>query len=705
MSHFRLKPVALAVLLCTSPVYAEDDDALDSISLEDLLNLEVVTASKRAQTIDNAPSIITAFTKDDIDKMGVSSLIDVLKHAPGVETSMGANGQWRVSIRGVRKDGNILLLIDGQPFNDFYDGRALFDLPTAFIKRVEVIRGPGSALYGTNAVAGVINVISADDGNDLQMSLESHQGYRMSMNQTKEFEDGGKLVLNIGHNSSDGANKTEDDDFSDPATANTGTTNRHLEESYLSASYTEEDLKLSLMALDRSRGPWVGPAFDFGSDTKIDRRFVSLKGTYNIEKSEDFSYTPMFHVDVTNYDALNEDLTYGRVALNNTFEDGGFTHETYETLTVGGEVQFSYDYSEDVYMLSGVTYDSLKMTDYDMERNYQVIGFVPQNSFANHDNIEFTQADKDRQVWAVYSQAEIDFDPLVMTLGFRYDNYSDFGTSVNPRAGFIYKPLENWSAKLLYGTAFRAPTFKELYDNTRVGPDGVTGNADLEPEETDTLEFGVEYKSDWIIARANVYSNNSDNLIGVFDPSGGGGIASTENLGNIETTGWAAEVIYQVNNNVRLIGNISQLETTFEWSSNEIFDNFREYIQGDGTEPGDGQDELFNFPRTRYNLTVDWSVGDAWNIFASANYGGEASNNNTTAIEGLRSLLVDEYTQYNLSARYQLNSQMSLKFAANNLGDDKNSDPTGSSAAESLGFEGMKQPGTTYQFTVTYTME
>ena len=145
--------------------YAQQADTtnLFNLSIEELMNLSVYSASRKQQNIMEAPAILSIVPKKDCDKYSLFSLIDVLKFVPGIETSLGSDGSYRLAIRGNRKNGNILFLINGQQVNDFYNGKPLFDFPLALIEKIEIIRGPGSALFGSNAVAGVINIFLIEE--------------------------------------------------------------------------------------------------------------------------------------------------------------------------------------------------------------------------------------------------------------------------------------------------------------------------------------------------------------------------------------------------------------------------------------------------------------------------------------------------------------------------------------------------------------
>lgn len=677
-------------------VLAEDLDFLFSLTLEELLHVKVTTASKRSQEASIAPSVISVFTKSDINKMGVTSLIDVLKHAPGIETSMAPSGEWRVSIRGQRKDGLILLLVDGHPFNDFYDGQAQFDLPLSLISKVEIIRGPGSALYGTNAVAGIINVFT-DKGEAIKLGFGSNNSYNSSVTYQKAMLDG-RLSFNLGLNSSDGANLVEGEDILAMTNVNVGLpkkTNRFVDELYLSVNYSYKDFEFSFLGLDKERGPWVGPSVVFGSETVVDKGQYFLNGIYNSDLSDNLKIKSRVNFDAVDFNARYEDIVPGRVLLSNEFVDGGFTKEKYKTINVGGELSFEYRQSDNVYHLAGISYNNQKMTEYSLSRNYEVIGFIPHNNFANHDQLIFEQKDVDRSIAAIFAQSEIQWNELFLTLGFRYDDYSDFGDTFNPRIGLVYKLTPKWRAKVLYGSAFRAPTFKELYDNTRIGSQGFAGNKELQPEENETWELAIEYQHSDYVIKANIYDIKSENVINLFDPDGSGARGSVENIGNIDTTGFEFEVIYQLNNSIRLFANYSRYKALFEWSNDALFEEVTTYLNERGS------DQLFNQPRTRANLGLDWSQ-EKWTVFLSANYGGRASHNNTLPLEGLRNLIIEEYFQYNLSANFDYSKSLSFTFSVNNLGNEKNSDPDGSSASDILGVEGLLQPSGTFMLSLQY---
>jgi outer membrane receptor protein involved in Fe transport len=178
----------LFFILSQFSVYGQSTESfeeinLDDISLEQLMNIEVTTASKKSESIDKAPGIVSVVTAKEIEEFGAVNLMDVLERVAGVYPMSSIMYRENVaSIRGVltgHHNKHTLLLINGRPIRESQEGGADFPFfqafPLATIKRIEVIRGPGSVLYGSNAYSGVINVITKTP-EDHTLTLSSHYG-------------------------------------------------------------------------------------------------------------------------------------------------------------------------------------------------------------------------------------------------------------------------------------------------------------------------------------------------------------------------------------------------------------------------------------------------------------------------------------------------------------------------------------------------
>jgi iron complex outermembrane receptor protein len=155
----------LPLVLATKVVAQQRQPDLTELSLEDLMNVRVTSAAKKEQKLLQTPAAVYVITEEDIRRSGVTTLPDALRLAPGVEVAQLSSDTWAVSIRGFSAlySNKLLVLIDGRSvYSPMFSG-VLWnetDLMLEDVERIEVIRGPGAALWGANAVNGVINIIT-----------------------------------------------------------------------------------------------------------------------------------------------------------------------------------------------------------------------------------------------------------------------------------------------------------------------------------------------------------------------------------------------------------------------------------------------------------------------------------------------------------------------------------------------------------------
>jgi len=149
-------------------IYAQEEQKLSELSLEDLLNMDVSTASKSEEKQSDAPGILSVLSKDELDRFGGTTLRDILERVPGLISS-GANYTNRTTIapRGdqiKQNSSHVLFLINGRPVRETQEGGVssefIESFPVNIIEKVEVIKGPGSVLYGSDAFSAVVNVIT-----------------------------------------------------------------------------------------------------------------------------------------------------------------------------------------------------------------------------------------------------------------------------------------------------------------------------------------------------------------------------------------------------------------------------------------------------------------------------------------------------------------------------------------------------------------
>ncbi|HCZ13545.1 MAG TPA: hypothetical protein DHV85_02890 [Candidatus Accumulibacter sp.] len=167
MLRASIRHLALGVALtcAVGAGAAEDAIAPPDISLEDLLGVEVTSASRKAERLHDVAAAVFVITRDDIERSGATNLPEVLRLAPGVSVASLANNRWAVSVRGFndRFSNKLLVLMDGRSiYSPLFSGVLWENQDTLLedIDRIEVVRGPGAAMWGANAVNGVINIIT-----------------------------------------------------------------------------------------------------------------------------------------------------------------------------------------------------------------------------------------------------------------------------------------------------------------------------------------------------------------------------------------------------------------------------------------------------------------------------------------------------------------------------------------------------------------
>jgi len=134
-----------------------DVSELELFNLEQALKVKVSSATFNEQAIETAPSVVSVISQDQFRLLGLRTLKDVVQMMAGVTVLDDQFGNQQIAIRGIANPANILVTLDGQRLNDIYDASYFGDLSLEYIERIELIRGPGSALYGTNAFFGVVN--------------------------------------------------------------------------------------------------------------------------------------------------------------------------------------------------------------------------------------------------------------------------------------------------------------------------------------------------------------------------------------------------------------------------------------------------------------------------------------------------------------------------------------------------------------------
>lgn len=523
---------ALALLLGGGLRGEEAGARVLSLSLEELGSIKIDTvfaASKFSEKVIDAPNSVTIVTREEIQRFGYRTLNEVIRSVRGFDVLNDRNYGY-VGVRGFNElddyGSHVLLLINGHRMNDPVTESVAGDtdglLDTDLIERIEFIRGPGSAIYGSNAFLGVINVITRTggdvNGTEASVSYGSFNSASGRVTFGKKFANGIELLLSGTNALSDGQSRLFYEEF------NLRETNHGISENQDGSRYWSlfgsiqwGDFTLEGGYVRRTKNV---PTASFGSvfnnvNTTVDtRRYVDLR--YHHETEGGWTYTGRVYLDA--YDYLQHfAFDYG---------DGIVINESASpTKWWGAEAEVSRTFFNRFRFTLGVDFrKSLEIRQYDYD-------FSPYTSYVDVRSGE--------TVVGTYLDGNLALTKkLSIDAGLRYDRYDTFGSTVNPRGALIYKPWEHTALKLLYGRAFRAPNAYQLaYSGT-----GFLANPALQPETIDAYEVAAEhyFAGAWS-AKLSVFENRMHQLIGsVFNP--GDETSQFQNVRDVEARGVEAEI-------------------------------------------------------------------------------------------------------------------------------------------------------------------
>lgn len=611
-----------------------------------------------------APAVATVITAEELDSIGATTLSEALALIPGVNVIWRRQGDHFV-FRGVRSDSNFnpdwLLMVDYIPQTDVLFGNQrlhIGDIPIQNIKRIEVIRGPGSALYGADAFAGTVNIItklpSDVTGSEARVragSLDTRE-YRY-LRRDDLFSLYSLLSLQV--RKTDGHEPFVEMDAQTFWDRRLGT-NASLAPAHRTT--WEDDYILNW---DLEQGPWrgrfrhhtrdfadaLGGALDPGG--WFDPTSSSVDVIYDQPVfSEDWGVK--WHLGWFRYDADSHNTrVYPPGAFGGAFPDGLFDEIGYTEKRLHTDLSGLYAGTPRHAVLLGIGAEQNEVYNVRERRNYrlsstgtpiplgQVVELGPEDVFGPNAR---------RTVYFVYGQDEWSFAPdWVLTSGVRYDHYSDFGGTTNPRLALVWATTAELTTKFLAGRAFRAPTFLDL--DARNNP-AVMGNPDLKPEIIKTYEVSFDYRPNPSF-RTGInffYHDIKDKIHAV-----GGTLATTnENVGAQTGRGGEWEWKWNVSRELILTG----------WYAHQ-----RNEVKDDGSDAGFA-------PRNSANLRIDWQFVPNWYFNTNTIWVADRAR----PADDVRPPLPD-YTIVDVTLRYRKrNSSWSAALSVFNVFDKEALDPS-----------------------------
>lgn len=488
-----------------TPTPSSNHVDLTELPLEALMNLEVpkvYAASKVEQKTTEAPSSVSIVTADEIKKYGYRTLADILQSVQGFYVSYDRDYDY-LGIRGLELgdyNNRVLLLVNGHRINEnLTDNAAIgtdFILDVDLIDRVEIIRGPGSTLYGNNAFLGVINVITRQpkDINGLEASAEygSFDSYKLRATAGKVFTNGLQFLASGTLYDDPGASHLFYKEFDTP-TQNNGIAHNMDGDSYQSAfgsvNYNDFTLEAALNHRDK-----VNPTAQDDLTTFNDPRLQTAD--QRVYTALTFLHSFPEVVDVTArlyWDRYTHSIGYPQSVLAGT----NLLFSAYSTeYDVGEWWGAELELNKTLWDRHLITVGGEYRDDYLQQA--QVSGQAP-----------FSRT---RESHGIYVQGDFALrDNLHLDAGGRYDQYGNFSPAFDPRVALIYNPLTNSTFKGIYGTAFRAPSFQELGDPRF---------QNVQPEEITAYELDYEQGlARYLRSSLSLFYNKMDRLIVFNDGS------------------------------------------------------------------------------------------------------------------------------------------------------------------------------------------
>lgn len=550
---------------------AGEEEELSSLVFGDKSTVSIATGSQ--QSLRRAPAVATVITAEDIAAMGATDLDEVLETVPGIHVSRNVQGYNPLYvIRGIYSEFNpqTLVLQNGVPMTMIFignRGNAWAGLPLENVARIEVIRGPGSALYGADAYSGVINIItkSAKDIEGTQF------GVRAGSFQTRDAWalHGGKwgpldvaAYLRVG--STDGLKKTIESDaqsildtvFSTQASRAPGPVNlgRDALDGSIDLGYDKVRFRAGYRWRDNIEpGGGAASALDPVGKGRTERINADLSWN-DVELAKDWKLglTASFFKYATTYPTPLQ--IYPPGAWGGAFPDGMLgAPSTWERQWRGSAV-VSYSGWAKHHMRFGVGLDDLDLYRTHELKNFTLPGLAAPVPTAGGELVE-SPVDESfltphrRKVRYAYVQDEWNLArDWVLTTGIRHDDYSDFGATTNPRVALVWDASLDVTAKILYGRAFRPPSFSEQYS---INNPVLRGNPSLNPEIIDTLEAAFSWQ-----ARPDTQLQLSLFRYKMKDIIRSAGYPATWiNAGSQHGQGFELEATHDLRSNLRLAGN------------------------------------------------------------------------------------------------------------------------------------------------------
>ncbi len=509
----------------------------------------VVTATMTEKMVKDAPGAVEIISEREIVEMNAQTVAEALEEAAGLIMTTETGRQMRPSIRGT---GNLhtLVLIDGRRISaGFKDLGGLEQIPVDLVKRIEILRGPAAALYGSDAIGGVVNIITKRPPETLALGATAQYGQT-----TYKQGDEGAGTAHVG--------------------SSVGRFGFLLAGGYREKIGYDRD-GVAPSDQDTVRLKSAGGRFSYrlgdghellAGFESVDRTAIGLRDMEGLDRERNaVDRTHSFFLEYDGKITADSNLM---VRVNRS-EHESDTDVSPATTPIAGAIGDESD-SQRVLEQVEARYSSLLG-----DRHLLTVG----GEYREESREDESGLDDRIENASVYVQDEYRiFDPLSLVATLRMDEHSEFGNQWTPRAAAVYRILDNLRLKAGYGMGFRAPGFMELYIPTYMkrGKEIYEPNANLEPEESESWEAGIEGEYRDFQARVTGFRNEIENLIeAVYYKSTGTGSAKKsyykyQNISEATMSGVEFECRWKLPLGFDLTGNLTYLDTENETTGEKI---------------------------------------------------------------------------------------------------------------------------------------
>ena len=573
---------SLALVVCLMACWAgvawsetilEEEDL--ALAYGDKNFVSIATGTK--QLLRKAPSTASVITAEDIAAMGARTLSEVLEAVPGMHVSRSrliTSYPPSYGMRGILSDSapHVLTMINGIPRTSVYLGNPdefPVELPIENIARIEVIRGPGSAVYGADAFAGTVNIITKTAGEINGSSF----GVRAGSFDTWDtwLQHGSKqgaleiaTFLKIG--STNGQQRTVRTDaqsgidalgFAPAASLAPGSVNLGHDDidGQIDLAYEKFRLRAAYVLRDNvETGAGAAAALDPIGRIRSER-FSSDLSWSDATFARDLGLTLQASFMHLSNETTTPLMIFPKGAFFGTFPNGMIGAPDKSERQARLSASTVYSGFADHRLRLGFGHDELEIYKTSETKNFALTTGLPAPLpmySASGSNL-FLSPQK-RKVNYIYVQDEWSFArDWTLTGGVRHDHYSDFGGTTNPRVALVWEARQDLTAKLMYGSAFRAPSFVEQY---ATGNPVALGNSSLTPEKISTFEGVLTWQARHnLLASLSIFQHKISDIIALTG-------STYQNTGKQDGNGGELELTWDPSPSLRLSGNYAYQKNT-----------------------------------------------------------------------------------------------------------------------------------------------